>query len=285
MAQVTQDGKHSSKQPSQCRRGDPVDWRVCPPLQRDQVAQRDWLRHASGLVVVAPSDMSVNKLLSLFDSVEDSFELHLVGPGLLLKCCNNINSRNNINSSVSGKMHLFCDVIAGAPSASPSHRPDTGPPQVDAKARREARPHSAEPEPRSTNGPHSTGSQNVFTHRFGGRARKERSATNPNQRSIHHGSTRQPNRNPVTNPSTGAGGKLPLRTNQAKKDQNNQFPLNSIRKAWFATPFSRRGRCEVTRCRPFVAAHLARGCPFQTQAIDPPRWQPIRAPPHKCSSQ
>ncbi|ELP30773.1 hypothetical protein RBSWK_05299 [Rhodopirellula baltica SWK14] len=77
---------------------------------------------------------------------------------MLLKCC------NNINSSVSGKMHLFCDAIAGAPSASPSHRPDTGPAQVDATARREGQPHSAEPEPRSTHGPISTTSQDVSTH-------------------------------------------------------------------------------------------------------------------------
>jgi hypothetical protein len=60
------------------------------------------------LVVVAPTDACVDKPLLLFGSVEDSFELHLVGPGMLLKCC------NNINSSVSGKMHLlFCDLIAG----------------------------------------------------------------------------------------------------------------------------------------------------------------------------
>ena len=40
-----------------------------------------------------------------------------------------------------------------APSASPSHRPDTGSAEVDAMVGRKGRPHSAEPEPRSTRAP------------------------------------------------------------------------------------------------------------------------------------
>ena len=62
-----------------------------------------------------------------------------------------LESCNNINSSTDDKMHHFVQRTGGvAPSASPSRRPDTGPAQADATAGWEGRPHSAEPEPRST---------------------------------------------------------------------------------------------------------------------------------------
>lgn len=87
----------------------------------------------------------VHECLLLLDMIQDNFELYLVSVGVLLWCC------NNISSSTGDKMpYLIQSTCGEALSASPSHRPYTGPAQVDGTGRWKGRPHSAEPEPRST---------------------------------------------------------------------------------------------------------------------------------------